>query len=263
MMTTTFTPILKADHLTKIYSDRPTPALSDVSLTIGKGECVGIVGESGSGKSTLARCLLRLESLDQGTIEFRQQLYHSLKGHSLRQARQHIGAVFQHPTAALNPKLTIIDSLMEPLDLQPSLRPSFVSPTIRNREQIATQLLEYVQLPTKLLSAYPHELSGGQKQRVTIARAISTEPDLIILDEPTASLDVTSQAAVLKLLQELQQSLHLSYLFISHDLAAVYQMSDRILVMRHGQIVDQFASNDLYHEERHEYTASLLDVFLA
>lgn len=262
-MTTVLPTILKAEHLTKTYNDHHTPALSDVSLTIRQGECVGIVGESGSGKSTLARCLLRLESFDQGKIEFREQAYHSLKGSALRQARQRIGAVFQHPTAALNPKLTIIDSLMEPLDLQPTARPSFLSSNNYSRQQIAAQLLEQVHLPATLLSAYPHELSGGQKQRVTIARAISTEPDLIVLDEPTASLDVTSQAAVLKLLQELQQSLHLSYLFISHDLAAVYQMSDRIVVMRHGQIVDQFAANDLYHKERHEYTASLLDVFLA
>ncbi|KIL49299.1 ABC transporter ATP-binding protein [Jeotgalibacillus soli] len=238
-------------------------AVDQVSLTVNKGECLGIVGESGSGKSTLARCLLALEKIDEGEILLKEKSLYNANKKSLHPVRSEIQAVFQNPSASLNPKLKIIDSLMEPLDFQRKIQPSFLMDIRNQRTKMAERLFEMVGLPSKYLSYYPHELSGGQKQRVIIARAISIEPALIILDEPTASLDVSIQAKILNLLKDLQEDLGISYLFISHDLAAVNFMSQRIIVMKQGQIVDQCSKHDLFSDRRHPYTKDLLHVFEA
>ncbi|HWO96095.1 MAG TPA: dipeptide/oligopeptide/nickel ABC transporter ATP-binding protein [Bacillus sp. (in: firmicutes)] len=252
--------VLRAEDVTKRYSCGHK-AVDRVSLDIKKGECLGLVGESGSGKSTLARCLLMLEKIDGGEIRLNGKVFHQLSKNERRSMRKEIQAVFQNPAASLNPRLKIIDSLMEPLDVQNSATPSFLRGFCHERRKAAETLLKMVGLDSHDLDSYPHELSGGQKQRVSIARAISIEPSLVILDEPTASLDVSIQAKILNLLKDLQQELGLSYLFISHDLAAVNFMSQRIMVMQRGRVVDEFHNEHLFSENRHPYTKELIHMF--
>lgn len=251
--------ILVVENLMKTFPGGKT-AVNNLSFQLGKGECLGLVGESGCGKSTLARCLLRIESVDSGSIYLNHIAIEGLNERQLYPYRKKIQIVFQNPTAALNPKLKIKDSIIEPYEqYRKELVLSHFSYT--SKEAFIRQLLEAVELPSHVANQYPHELSGGQKQRVTIARSISIEPDLIVLDEPTASLDVISQGAVLTLLTELRETLNLSYLFISHDLAAVKQMSQRIMVMKDGEIVDQFKEEDLFSSDRHPYTKELISIF--
>jgi peptide/nickel transport system ATP-binding protein len=247
-------------QMTKQYSSGHK-AVDQVSFEINKGECLGLVGESGCGKSTLARCLLMLEKIDYGEVWLNEKPLHKLNKDDLRKVRKEVQAVFQNPAASLNPKLKMIDSLMEPLDFQKDVQPSFLKGFRHDRKKAAEYLLDMVNIPSKYLYSYPHELSGGQKQRIIIARSISIEPSLIILDEPTASLDVSIQAKILNLLKDLQEELGLSYLFISHDLAAVNFMSERIMVMQQGRIVDECNKQDLFSEKRHPYTKELLHVF--
>ncbi|WP_226526867.1 ABC transporter ATP-binding protein [Metabacillus niabensis] len=251
--------LLIVKDLTKTFKSGKV-VLNNVSFDLNKGECLGLVGESGCGKSTLARCLLRVEKIDSGTISFQGESIEKLDERRLHPYRKKIQIVFQNPSAALNPKLKIKDSLIDPYgQYQTSLNLNHFSYT--SKEQFVSQLLDAVKLPSELADRYPHELSGGQKQRVTIARAISIEPELIVLDEPTASLDVISQKAVLNLLTELRETLNLSYLFISHDLAAVSHMSQRIIVMNSGEIVDQFNQEHLFSDDRHPYTKELVSIF--
>jgi peptide/nickel transport system ATP-binding protein len=251
--------VLEARGIVKNYKNHG--AVKGVSLTINRGECVGLVGESGSGKSTLAKCLLLLEEMNQGEIWLNGAPIHNIKDRDLLKKRKEIQAVFQNPTASLNPKLKIIDSLMEPLDVQKNKQINLLDLKSYNRREVAAKLLDLVHIPSKYMNLYPHELSGGQKQRIVIAKSISIEPSLIILDEPTSSLDVSVQAKILNLLKELQDRFAFSYLFISHDLAAVNFMSHRILVMQNGLIVDEFDKNSLFSEERHAYTKQLLHVY--
>ncbi len=251
--------LLTVERLKKSYQEVKT-AVNNLSFELNKGECLGLVGESGCGKSTLARCLLRIEPIDSGSIYFNDEAIEKLSERQLHPYRKKIQIVFQNPSAALNPKLKIKDSLIDPYgQYRKELNLNYFSYT--SKDAFVKQLLEAVELPADLADRYPHELSGGQRQRVTIARAISIEPELIVLDEPTASLDVISQGAVLTLLTELRETLNLSYLFISHDLAAVSQMSQRIIVMKEGKLVDQFNRNHLFSEERHPYTKELISIF--
>ncbi|MFT0800307.1 dipeptide/oligopeptide/nickel ABC transporter ATP-binding protein [Bacillus swezeyi] len=252
--------VLAVSNLTKHYPCGHK-AVDSVSFSIRKGECLGLTGESGSGKSTLARCLLLLEKIDQGEIWLHQHPLSSINKKDARLYRRKLQAVFQNPAASLNPKLKMIDSVMEPLDVSKKDAPLFLREILANRRLAAEHLFAMVGLPHHLLDRYPHELSGGQRQRVLIARAISIEPSLIIFDEPTASLDVTSQAKILDLLKDLQDEMGLSYLFISHDLAAVHFMSHHIMIMKDGQIADQFAKEELFSEKRHPYAKKLLQVF--
>ncbi|WP_338551548.1 ABC transporter ATP-binding protein [Paenibacillus sp. KS-LC4] len=230
--------ILAAQKLVKAYP-KGIKALEQVSFTLKAGECLGLVGESGSGKSTLAKCLLLMEPLDQGELLFQQMPLHNRKSAARSFINGRIQAVFQNPAASLNPRLTIVDSLMEPLDVFKDKTPAFLGACRYKRDEAAALLLDMVGLPASVMRQYPHELSGGQKQRVCIARAISIAPDFIILDEPTASLDMIIQAQILKLLQRLQQQLGFACLFISHDLAAVQLMCSRIMVLDNGRIIDE------------------------
>ncbi|MFB5761450.1 ABC transporter ATP-binding protein [Paenibacillus medicaginis] len=251
--------LLVVDRLTKSYREGKM-AVNAVSFHLDKGECLGLVGESGCGKSTLARCLLHIETIDSGSIMLNGQPIEQLHERKLRPFRRHMQMVSQNPAAALNPKLKIKHSLLDAYEqFHHQLRLKHF--TFTSKAAYIKQLLEAVELPASLADRYPHELSGGQRQRVTIARAISIEPEVIVLDEPTASLDVISQGAVLRLLTSLQTHLQLSYLFISHDLAAVHQMSQRILVMKEGRLVDQFDRDHVFHENRHLYTQELISIF--
>ena len=247
-------------NITKTYANG-CRAVSQVSFSIGQGKCLGLVGESGCGKSTLARCILSLEKIDSGEIwlnGIERTGIHAAKGTEKSRDMQ---IVFQNPATALNRKRKIIDSLLEPLDYQKDIVPDFLKDIRDNRRQMGKRLLEMMDLPERCLDMYPLELSGGQKQRVTIARAISTNPHLVILDEPTSGLDVSVQAKVLNLLKDLQEKFRLTYLFISHDLSAVNFMSDKIIVMYKGVILDRFDKRSVFDSKRHEYTQKLLEVF--
>ncbi|MGG4145453.1 ABC transporter ATP-binding protein [Paenibacillus algorifonticola] len=227
--------MLSAQNLVKTYP-QGIKALDQVSFTLKAGECLGLVGESGSGKSTMARCLMLMEPLDEGELLFQQMPLHKRKAAARSFINGRIQTVFQNPAASLNPRLTIVNSLMEPLDVFKDKTPAFLGDSRYKRDEAAALLLDMVGLPASVMRQYPHELSGGQKQRVCIARAISIAPDFIILDEPTASLDMIIQAQILKLLQRLQQQLGFACLFISHDLAAVQFMCSRMMVLERGKI---------------------------
>jgi peptide/nickel transport system ATP-binding protein len=250
-------PILSLTAVSKTYHDGHQ-AIKNISFDLFKGECLGLVGESGCGKSTLARCILTLEKMEQGEILFMSERLHAISGIRLKKVRRQMQMVFQNPTASFNAKLTIKDSLLEPIRYQKRIA-SFL--TGSDEESLAAQLLNKVRLPADFMFRYPAQLSGGQKQLVAVARAISTEPQLIVLDEPTASLDVSIQASTLNLLKDLQQELNLTYLFISHDLSAVNFMSQRIAVMLDGEIIDLFDRDELFADQRHCYTKRLLSIF--
>jgi oligopeptide transport system ATP-binding protein len=226
-------------------------AVQGVSLQVRRGETLGIVGESGSGKSTLGRALLRL--LDaQGRIEFNGQRLDGLTRQDLRPVRQDLGVVFQDPFGSLSPRMTVGEIVGEGLLVhKPAL-------TRRERDRRAAAALTEVQLDPASRNRYPHEFSGGQRQRIAIARAMILHPKLLLLDEPTSSLDRTVQKAVVELLRELQQRHALTYLFISHDLAVVRAMADRIIVMKEGRIVEQGPTEALTRHPQTDYTRELM-----
>lgn len=252
-------PVLRATDVVKVY-DGGTRAVDGVSLELAAGNCLGVVGESGSGKSTLARCLLTLESISEGDVRLQDRQLDILRGAALRSARQQMQLVLQNPNASFNERLPIIQSLLEPLECIGRKSPSFLHVGDAPRK-VGAALLELVQLPAGYLDKLPSQLSGGEKQRVSIARAISTEPAFIVLDEPTASLDVSTQARVLNLLKDLQDALGLSYLFISHDLGSVQFISQHLIVMKDGKVVDEFDRSQLFDPGRHEYTRQLIELF--
>lgn len=223
-------------------------AVSDVSFKIARGEIVGIVGESGCGKSTLARLVLRLIRPSAGAVHFQGQDIAKLSNKDLRQLRRHMQLVFQDPYSAIDPRFSIRDALLEPYRIQ-GMRPAAADATI-------SELLDMVGLSRSLADSYPHHLSGGQKQRVGIARALALKPSLLVLDEPTASLDVSVQAQIVALLDRLHRDLQLTYLFISHDLSLVSYFCHHILVMYLGRVVEIMPSNS---KPRHPYTQTLLD----
>ncbi|WP_142829954.1 ABC transporter ATP-binding protein [Planococcus soli] len=251
--------LMKVSHVDKTYSNG-LKVLDNVSFSLEKGECLGIIGESGCGKSTLARCLLQLEHIDAGEISINGEPVQNLTKKNFKPFRKQMQAVFQNPSASLNPKLKIRDSLMDPY-LQFGSQKELQHFSYTSKENYVGQLLEAVELPASLGDRYPHELSGGQQQRVTISRAISIEPEIMILDEPTSSLDVLSQASLLKLLDNLRQQFSLSYIFISHDLAAVASLSQQLFVMKEGRMVDGFGRDELFSCDRHPYTKNLMSMF--
>ncbi|GGM08060.1 ABC transporter ATP-binding protein [Micromonospora yangpuensis] len=230
----------------------PVRAVDGVSLRIRRGETLGLVGESGSGKSTTGLALLRLVDPSAGLIRVAGQDVTGWSRRRLRGLRRRVAMVFQDPQASLDPRRTIGESIAEPLVVHR------LADSAQARRRRVGELLDLVGLRAEVAGRHPHELSGGQRQRVGIARALAGEPDLIVLDEPIASLDLSVQAQIMNLLRSLQRDLSLTYLFIAHDLAAVEHMSDRVAVMYLGRIVETGTPAQLYRAPAHPYTAALL-----
>ena len=225
-------------------------AVDGVSFDLWRGETVGLVGESGCGKSTTGRTLLRLIEPTAGEVRYDGQDVRALDRVALRALRRRAQIVFQDPIGSLNPRLSVGAMLEEALTVHGLGLP--------NRRDRAVELLERVGLSADHIDRYPHEFSGGQRQRLGIARALSVEPDFLVLDEPVSALDVSVQAQVINLLQDLQAQLGLTYLFIAHDLAVVEHVSDRVAVMYLGRIVEMADAREIYHAPRHPYTRALL-----
>lgn len=248
-------PLVTADDLMRRFSTgggwfspaRSMMAVRDVSFQVAKGEVLGVVGESGCGKSTLARLVLRLIEPTGGRVTFDGQDVTALGPGDLRRLRRRMAMVFQDPYSSLDPRFTVEDALTEPFAVQHERAP----------EGRIAALLDHVGLSRAMGASYPHQLSGGQRQRVGIARALAQAPDFIVLDEPTASLDVSIQAQIIGLLSDLKRDNGLTYLFISHDLGLVRYFCDRVLVMYLGTVVEVMPRADA--EPRHPYTRALMD----
>jgi oligopeptide/dipeptide ABC transporter ATP-binding protein len=243
------TALLEAQDLVKTFGSG-VRAVQEVSLEVAPGETLGIVGESGCGKSTTAKMLLRLLQPDAGVVRFDGQDVNRLRGRSLRELRRRLQVVPQNPQTSLNPRLTVRRSLEFNLRVHGVARPE--------RRGRIDDLLARVGLDPSYGERYPHELSGGQLQRAAVARALTTDPELVICDEAVSALDKSVQAQVLNLLAELQRDLGIAYVFISHDLAVVEHIADRVAVMYLGRVVEQGPAETLWRDARHPYTVTLL-----
>lgn len=251
-------PLLVASGLRKSYRvsrglgvRRQVSAVDGVDLRLSAGETLGVVGESGCGKSTLARLLVGLERPDSGDVRFEGQLLMSVRGARRRALRRRIQMVFQDPLTSLNPRLPVLDLVAEPLDVHRLARGN------ARRDRVA-ELLELVGLAPEMMHRFPHEFSGGQRQRIGIARALATEPSVIVCDEPVSALDVSVQAQVVNLLAELQRRLGIALVFIAHDLAVVRHVSHRVAVMYLGRLAELGAAATVYDEPAHPYSKALL-----
>jgi oligopeptide/dipeptide ABC transporter ATP-binding protein len=226
-------------------------AVDGVTLTIQRGETLGLVGESGCGKSTLGRAILRLYALTSGRITFDGADITNMSEHDLSDVRRRMQMVFQDPYASLNPRHSVGRTVGEPLRVHRIVSGAELTERVRS-------LLEVVGLPADAVTRYPHEFSGGQRQRIGLARALALNPELLVCDEPVSALDVSIQAQIINLMEELQRELGLTYLFIAHDLAVVRHISTRIAVMYLGKIVEIAPADDLYDNPLHPYTITLL-----
>ncbi len=252
-------PILEILNLKKYYPVKSgffsrvseyVQAVDGVSLSMEKGETLGIVGESGCGKTTLVNTVLNLIEPTEGKVIFNKQDIFALKKKEMREIRKHIQIVFQDPFWSLNPRMLLKDIIGEPLDAQTKLNSAEKLDKVK-------ELLKMVGLPEEGAFQYPHEFSGGQRQRIAIARAIAINPQLIVLDEPTSSIDVFAQAQILDLLQKLKDKFGLTYIIISHDLSVVHYFSDKIAVMYLGKIVEYGDSEMIFDNPKHPYTKAL------
>ena len=228
-------------------------AVDGVSFRIPCGKTVGLVGESGSGKTTTGRAIARLVPAAEGSIEYEGQDLITLTNKAFFPFRKKIQVIFQDPFSSLNPRMTIYNIIAEPLEIH------FKDWSKVQKTERVADLLEKVGLSADFMQRYPHQFSGGQRQRIGIARALAVEPEFIICDEPVSALDVSVQAQIVNLLQDLQEELGLTYLFIAHDLAVVEHISDEVLVMTEGKIVEHASAEALYANPQHPYTRKLLD----
>jgi len=254
-------PILKVEGLNTWYpigsglfnkSKKVLKAVNQVSFDVYPGETLGLVGESGSGKTTLGRSILRLIEPTSGNISFSDTDLLKLDENAMRDMRRDMQIIFQDPYSSLNPRLTVGDAIMEPLQVH------HLYDNDKQRKQKVLELLERVNLLPEHFNRYPHEFSGGQRQRIVIARALALQPKFIICDESVSALDVSVQAQVLNLLRELQEELNLTYIFISHDLAVIKHISDRMMVMNKGRIIETGYPDDVYNNPKEEYTKKLI-----
>jgi ABC-type oligopeptide transport system ATPase subunit len=227
-------------------------AVTNVSFDIPLGKTVGLVGESGSGKTTIGMAILKLLPLTSGSIHFRGKEITNLPERAFRPLRRQMQMIFQDPYGSLNPRWDILKIVTEPL------RVHFPTLNASQRESKAAELLQRVGLKPEFLRRFPHEFSGGQRQRIGIARALAAEPSLIVCDEPVSALDVSVQAQIVNLLADLQEELGITYLFIAHDLAIVEHISDEVIVLRRGEVVEAASAEMIYRAPQHEYTRNLL-----
>lgn len=253
-------PLLQVNNLRKFFpihggllqrEVNNVKAVNDVSFNINSGEVVGLVGESGSGKTTVGRTILRLEKATSGTVQFDGKNVITLGTSEMRNHRKRMQMIFQDPYASLNPREKVRAVLIHPLKLHKIGDPS-------EYEDRASTLLEKVGLSSEHLDRFPHEFSGGQRQRIGIARALAVEPEFIVADEPVSALDVSIQAQVINLLEDLKENLDLTMLFIAHDLGVVEHICDRVIVMYLGKVVEIASTADLYENANHPYTKALL-----
>ena len=231
---------------------REIKAVDGVSFDVEAGKTVGLVGESGSGKTTVGRTLLKLAPATSGEVLYEGRDVLPLTERQFRPLRRDMQMIFQDPFGSLNPRMTVHAILAEPLEIH------FPKMTKSDRRERVAELLRLVGLPADAMGRYPHEFSGGQRQRIGIARALAVEPRFIVCDEPVSALDVSVQAQIVNLLQDLQEQLGVAYLFIAHDLAVIEHVSDHVIVMHRGKIVESAPADAIYSDPRHDYTKKLL-----
>ena len=247
-------PLLQVDHLKKYFKSAKgtVHAVDDVSFTIEKGKTLGVVGESGCGKSTLGRTIIRLQEPTEGTVLFEGKNISALNQKELWKQRREMQMIFQDPFSSLNPRMTISQTIEEPLKLYGLCADK------ESRQKRVAELMDTVGLARRLYNTYPHELDGGRRQRIGIARALALQPKFIVCDEPVSALDVSIQAQILNLMMDLQEKYRLTYIFVTHDLSVVKHISDDIMVMYLGVMVEKTSSEELFSRQLHPYTKALL-----
>lgn len=247
-------PLLEVDGLVKYFPTKKGTlhAVDDVSFTIDKGKTLGVVGESGCGKSTTGRVILRLIEPTAGKVVFDGTDVSKLSQSEMRKMRTRMQIIFQDPFSSLNPRMTVSQAIEEPIRLHN------IIPDKQEREKRVLELMETVGLASRLYNTYPHELDGGRRQRIGIARALAVNPEFIVCDEPVSALDVSIQAQILNLMEDLQNQLGLTYMFITHDLSVVHHFSDDIAVMYLGKLLEKAPSDELFRNPLHPYTKALL-----